>query len=140
MSCTDTTTNINIDTVSPASINFSVVDAVSDASDFSNSSGVVTINTAGVYEVYFTIIIYSLAARANPYIRVSMNGTMTDITGGTYIRNASNHKRSNSQATGLLTFSAGDTMSVKSKYSNLWGTTGTVTMLDGTKLIIKKIG
>jgi len=138
MSCTDETTNINA--ASAEIVDFSVVDVVSSASDFSNSSGEVTVNVAGVYEIYFTIIMYSLVVRANPWIRVNHNGYMTDITGGTYIRNASGHRRSNSQSTGLLTIAAGDTINVKSMYSSAWGASGDVTMKDGTKLIIRKIG
>ena len=140
LSCSDTRTNINLDTTSPANINFSTTDVISNSSDFSTSSGVVTILTAGVYEVHFNIVMYSTAVRSNPYIRVSKNGSMTDITGGSYIRNASGHRRTNSQATGLLTLAVNDTISVKSKYSSAWGMTGAVTMISGTKLIIKKIG
>lgn len=138
--CTDTTTNIN-DNRSDATIDFGSADLISDASDFSISRGRITVANAGIYEIHFSIVMFTSAVqRANPYIRLTKNASDQTITGGSYIRKASNHNTNISSATGLLSLAANDVLDVRSRYDANYGATGTVTMKAGTKIIIKKLG
>jgi hypothetical protein len=136
--CTNTTQGIQ--GVNSYTIPFDQQEVISNTSDFTLDRGAITVVNAGTYEIYFGIVMYGRVVRANPLIQVYVGSTAKNIYGGAYIRNSSGHNRSISQGTGLLQLSANDSITVRSIHSSDWGASGSITMLDGTKIIIKKIG
>lgn len=73
----------------------------------------IQVGEAGVWEFYVSLSYDVTAARINPRIRFSINGTIQDITGGSgYVRDASGHTQASNSIKAAFNLSAGDKVKV----------------------------
>ena len=85
----------------------------------------VKIVETGYYEIGFNIYCTSTATRANPTIRLRVNGTDTGYLAWSYIRNHDNHNENSwSLSTVLMNLTADDLISVQGRFTSNGGSGG----------------
>jgi hypothetical protein len=85
----------------------------------------VKIVTTGYYEIGFNIYCTSTATRANPTIRLRVNGTDTGYLAWSYIRNTDNHNENSwTLSPILISLSANDLISVQGRFTSNGGSGG----------------
>ena len=113
---TDTTTDVN--TASYVIIPFNSTDGVTDTSNYSISSGRVTVSEAGTYWVYGHISYddngQTTPARANVALEIFKNGTSLGYRGAMgYLRNSTGHDEASNMVAAYVSVSANDIIDIR---------------------------
>jgi len=128
---TDTTTDLNSTgfTIVP----FNVTDSITDTSNYSLSSGRVTITDAGQYMVSAIVNATGAMQRGRVGIEVFINATSTGYRGSDmYLRSSGSLVFSSSGISALVDLSAGDIVDIRSIRQ---GNTGAITMNSGDSVL-----
>ncbi len=117
-----------------------ITNTVIEDSPYSNSSGVITISTTGVYEVYASVGVFGSISnyRYTAELDVRLNNTMVARQRGVYVRNGSGSRDSYINISTIINVTAGQTIDFTIRRINT--TSGNaVTVADTSRILIKKL-
>ena len=126
------TSTPDVNNTTPLVVPFS--NALITSSDYSNSSGTVTVATTGTYRVNAVISYTSNVQRASVALQIYVNGTATDrITYGGYLRAASGHNEASNYIEEFLELTANDTVEI---YAFEGAASGTATLIANESILM----
>ena len=113
-----TSGTVNMNTTSGIDIPLTNVHTDGETFQPTGTTQVKIMNT-GYYEIGFNVYLTSTFQRANPTIRIMINGNDTAYLAWSYIRSASNHNESSwSLSPVLMSLTANDLISVQGRFTN----------------------
>ena len=117
-----------------------ITNTVIEDSPYSNSSGVITISTTGVYEVYASVGVFGSTGnyRYTAELDVRLNNTMVARQRGAYIRNGSGSRDSYVDVSTIINVTAGQTIDFTIRRVNTTSGNG-VTIANTSRILIKKL-
>jgi len=138
LTSTDTSTDINTGSNVPIPFDKQLqVDAGFSHSNSTNPEQL-TFNDAGTYKIIASLSFSGSGTRANPNVRLSLNGTILEPRGASgYMRNREGHDEASSDVFEVLTVNSGDTLRVETIAS---ADNGNVTLrANESRLIVEQV-
>jgi hypothetical protein len=107
--------------------------------NFSNSSGVITVGSAGRYKITAALTMTSALVRANIILSIAVNGTTSGTASGRggYIRNSNAHTDTSVSVYDVIELNAGDTIRIRTAQEAAAGTVSLIS--NASRLIIQKL-
>jgi hypothetical protein len=121
---------INVNTTQDPCALFDTGAEILNVGTFTYTTSAITVPTTGVYMVAWDVFFSGNVGRGNPGFQLLVNGSVDNKirTAHSYVRNSDGHEESTSNASGLVSLTANDTLGIRTSALALTGTINT----DGT--------